>query len=121
MKWIAKLPLSTVIVDSTIQHKAKSHLVNVVRAFTGVSFDDRSLHEQATVLVQDFGLKPSIAVVDLGYRGVDAENPDLAITYRRKVKSLDAQSIKSISHRAGDRALEGRPPDGSVSPQVRTG
>jgi IS5 family transposase len=49
--------------------------------------------------MQDMGVKSSAAVVDLGYRGVDAENPGLTITHRGKAKGLDAQGIKLIKRR----------------------
>lgn len=81
---------------------AKGNLVVGARAFTGAPFDGHTLHEQieqATVLMQDIGVKPRTAVVDLGYRGVDAENPGLTITHRGKAKSLDAQGIKLIKRR----------------------
>ena len=35
-----------------------------------------------TILMQDTGEKPSTAVVDLGYRGVDRDNPGLTIIHR---------------------------------------
>jgi GAF domain-containing protein len=38
--------------------------------------------EQATILMQDTGCKPATAYVDLGYRGVDADNPGVAIKHR---------------------------------------
>jgi len=33
--------------------------------------------------MQDTGMKPGTAWVDLGYRGVDADNPDIEICQRR--------------------------------------
>ena len=47
--------------------------------------------EQATNLTQDLGLKIKHIVVDLGFRGVDADNPDKEIIHRGKFKSLSAQ------------------------------
>jgi IS5 family transposase len=43
-------------------------------AFSGAPFDGHALHEQieqTTILLQDTGIKPTKAVVDLGYHGVD--------------------------------------------------
>jgi IS5 family transposase len=50
-------------------------------------------------LLQDSGIKPTTAVVDLGYRGVDADNPGLTITHRGKAKRLDAEGHKLIKRR----------------------
>lgn len=72
------------------------------RAFTGRPLDGHTVHEQieqAIALMQDIDVKPTTAVVDLGYHGVDAENPGLTITHRGKAKSLDAQGTKLIKRR----------------------
>jgi len=45
-------------------------------------------HEQTTNLLQDLGRKPKQAIVDLGYRGVDADNPGVEIIHRGKYKTL---------------------------------
>jgi IS5 family transposase len=59
----------------------KHNLIVGVRAFTGNPYDGHTLREQlkqAAILMQDTGAKPTTACVDLGYRGVDADNPDIA-------------------------------------------
>jgi IS5 family transposase len=38
--------------------------------------------------MQDTGVKPNTAWVDLGYRGVDAENPAIQIKHRGKKTRL---------------------------------
>lgn len=51
----------------------KHNLIVGARAFTGNPFDGYTLStqlEQATVLMQDTGMKPPMAHVDLGYRGI---------------------------------------------------
>ena len=61
------------------------------RTFPGNPYDGHILSavlEQATNLTQDFGLKLKHIVVDLGFRGVDADNPDKEIIHRGKFKSL---------------------------------
>jgi len=81
---------------------AKGNLIVGARAFTGAPFDGHTLHEQieqTTILLQDSGIKPTTAVVDLGYRGVDADNPGLTITHRGKAKRLDAEGLKLIKRR----------------------
>ena len=55
--------------------------------------------EQATILMQDTGEKPTTAVVDLGYRGVDRDNPELRIIHRGKAKSLGEPERKLIKRR----------------------
>ena len=42
--------------------------------------------EQAAILMQDSASRPTTAFVDLGYRGVDAHNPDVHIVHRGKAK-----------------------------------
>ena len=52
--------------------------------------------------MQDTGQRPQTAYVDMGYRGVDAQNPDTAIKHRGKFKTLTAQERKLLK---GDRRL----------------
>jgi IS5 family transposase len=47
--------------------------------------------EQATILPEDTGAPPKQVVVDLGFRGVDADNPGIQSIHRGKFKSLTAQ------------------------------
>ncbi len=47
--------------------------------------------EQTTNLMQDLGLKLKHIVLDLGFRGVDADNPDKEIIHKGKFKSLSKQ------------------------------
>ena len=64
------------------------------RTFPGNPYDGHILSavlEQATNLTQDVGLKIKHIVVDLGFRGVDADNPDRQIIHRGKFKSLSKQ------------------------------
>lgn len=51
-------------------------------------------------MLQDIGVKPHTAVVDLGYRGVDADNPDVNIIHRGKFKKLTAQQRKWLRRRS---------------------
>jgi IS5 family transposase len=55
--------------------------------------------EQAGILMQDTGMKPTKAYVDLGYRGVDADNPGIDIKHRGKAKSLTPQEWKLLKRR----------------------
>ena len=63
------------------------------RALPGNPFDGHTLAEQleqTTTLLQDLGVKPTTAVVDLGYRGVDAEVAPVQVIHRGKSKTLTA-------------------------------
>jgi transposase, IS5 family len=63
------------------------------RSFPGNPFDGHILNpalEQATNLMQDIGGTIKEVVADLGFRGVDADNPGKLIIHRGKFKSLSA-------------------------------
>lgn len=66
-------------------------LVVGARSFPGNPYDGHTLAaqlEQTTTLLQDIGVKPTTAVVDLGYRGVDAEIAPVQLVHRGKSKTL---------------------------------
>lgn len=72
------------------------------RAFHGNPYDGHTLNEQleqATILMQDSAAKPATAFVDLGYRGVDAQNPDVHIVHRGKSKRISEQERKLLKRR----------------------
>jgi len=78
------------------------NLIVGARAFHGNPYDGHTLNaqlEQATILIQDSRVKPSTAFVDLGYRGVDADNPDVHIVHRGKTKRISAQERKLLRRR----------------------
>lgn len=80
----------------------KHNLVVGARAFPGKPYDGHTLREQleqASILMQDTGIKPSTAYVDLGYRGVDADNPAVLIKHRGKFKTLTSQERKLLKRR----------------------
>jgi transposase, IS5 family len=71
----------------------KSGLMVGARTFPGNPFDGHTLAqqlEQTSNLLQDRGRNPQQAIVDLGYRGVDADNPGVQIIHRGKHKTLTA-------------------------------
>jgi IS5 family transposase len=49
--------------------------------------------------MQDSAVEPTTAFVDLGYRGVDAQNRDVRIVHRGKSKRLSAQERKLLERR----------------------
>lgn len=64
------------------------------RTFPGNPYDGHILSavlEQVTNLTQDIAIKLKHIVVDLGFRGVDADNPGKEIIHRGKFKSLSKQ------------------------------
>lgn len=80
------------------------------RSFPGNPFDGHTLAaqlEQTTNLLQDLGRTPKQAIVDLGYRGVDADNPGVEIIHRGKYKSLTKQQRKWLKRRQAIEPLIG--------------
>ena len=85
-------------IASTLKH----NLIVGARAFPGNPYDGHTLNaqlEQASILMQDNQIKPSDVFVDLGYRGVDANNPTVAIKHRGKFKSLSASDKRMLKRR----------------------
>ncbi len=85
-------------IASTLKH----NLILGARSFAGKPYDGHTLYEQleqAAILMQETGQKPLTAYVDLGYRGVDADNPDIAIKHRGKFKTLTDQERKLLKRR----------------------
>jgi IS5 family transposase len=81
-------------VKSAIVVSHQHGLMLGARTFPGNPYDGHILSavlEQATNLTQDVGLKIKHVMVDLGFRGVDASNPDKEIIHRGKFKSLSKQ------------------------------
>ncbi len=72
----------------------ESGLVVGARTFPGNPYDGHTLAaqlEQTTALLPDIGVKPTTAVVDLGYRGVDDAVAPVQVIHRGKAKTLTAQ------------------------------
>jgi IS5 family transposase len=85
-------------IASTLKH----NLIVGARAFHGNPYDGHTLNEQleqASILMQDSKVKPSTAFVDLGYRGVDAQNPDVHIVHRGKARRISDQERKQLKRR----------------------
>ncbi len=72
------------------------------RSFTGNPYDGHILAaqlEQTTILLQDLQRAPKQVVVDLGFRGVDADNPGVQIIHRGKYKTLTSQERRWLKRR----------------------
>src|SRR5690606_32385002 len=85
-------------IASTLQ----GNLIVGARAFQGNPYDGHTLNEQleqASILMQDSRSKPATAFVDLGYRGVDAENPEVHIVHRGKSRRISEQERKLLRRR----------------------
>jgi IS5 family transposase len=80
-------------VKASVAMTHKSGLVIGARTFPGNPYDGHILRqqvEQTTILLENIGVAPKRAVVDLGYRGVDEDNPGIEIIHRGKHRSLTA-------------------------------
>ncbi|URI11646.1 IS5 family transposase [Aquincola tertiaricarbonis] len=80
------------------------------RSFPGNPYDGHVLSaqlEQTTNLLQDTGRAPQQVIVDLGYRGVDADNPGVQIIHRGKYKSLSEHDKRLLKRRQAIEPLIG--------------
>ena len=80
----------------------RGNLLVGARAFHGNPYDGHTLHEQleqASILMQDRHIQPTTAFVDLGYRGVDADNPSVRIVHRGKSKRISEQEKGQFKRR----------------------
>jgi len=80
----------------------KSGLMVGARTFPGHPYDGHILSaqlEQTTILLEDIGVKPKQVIVDLGYRGVDAENPGVEIFHRGRYQSLTTVQRRWLKRR----------------------
>ena len=89
-------------VKSAVVVSHKHGLMLGARTFPGNPYDGHILNaalEQATNLMQDHAVTLKQIVVDLGFRGVDVDNPDVEIIHRGKYKSLTAQQKQWLRRR----------------------
>ena len=80
----------------------RSGLVVGARTFPGNPYDGHILSaqlEQTGVLLEDAGAQPKQVVADLGFRGVDDDNPGVQIIHRGKYKSLTRQQRRWLKRR----------------------
>lgn len=89
-------------VKTSIAVTHRSGLMVGARSFPGNPYDGHTLApqlEQTRILLEDFGVEPQQAVVDLGYRGVDAENLGVQIIHRGKYRSLTLPQRRWLKRR----------------------
>ena len=80
----------------------KQGLMVGARSFPGNPYDGHILAaqlEQTTNLLQDLERSPKQAIVDLGFRGVDVDNPGVEIIHRGKYKTLTSQQKRWLKRR----------------------
>ena len=88
----------------------KQGLMVGARSFPGNPYDGHVLSaqlEQTVNLLQDTGRAPKQVIVDLGYRGVDADNPGVQIIHRGKYKSLSDHEKRLLKRRQAIEPLIG--------------
>lgn len=72
------------------------------RTFPGNPYDGHTLSAQLAQtngLLEEVGRMPKEAVVDLGYRGVEGDNPNVQIIHRGKFKSLTTPQRRWLKRR----------------------
>ena len=77
----------------------KGNLILGARSFPNNPYDGHTLNEQLeqASILSNSAIKD--VYVDLGYRGVDQQNPDVSIKHRGKYKSLTAQERRLLKRR----------------------
>ena len=80
----------------------KGNLIVGARSFPGNPYDGHTMHEQieqSAILMQGLGVKPEVVYADLGYRGVDKDNPAIEIKHRGKDKRLTDEERRLLTRR----------------------
>jgi IS5 family transposase len=80
----------------------KQGLMVGARSFPGNPYDGHLLAaqlEQTSILLEETGARPKEVIVDLGFRGVDADNPGVTILHRGRYKSLTVQQRRWLKRR----------------------
>jgi IS5 family transposase len=89
-------------VKTSVAVTHKSGLMVGARTFPDNPYDGHLLNaqlEQTTILLEDVGRAPKVVVVDLGFRGVDGDNPNVEIIHRGKFKSLTKPQRRWLKRR----------------------
>ena len=97
----ARKPFEFGVKASIAISHAKGLIVGA-RSFPGNPYDGHTLAEQleqTANLLQDLGVKPTTAVVDLGFRGVDKDIAPVQSIHRGKFKSLTTLQKRWLKRR----------------------
>jgi IS5 family transposase len=98
----ARKPYEFGVRASSIAVTHKNGLMVGARTFPGNPYDGHTLNsqlEQIQILLEGVGVKPKQAVVDLGFRGVDGDNPDVEILHRGRWKSMTRAQRRWLKRR----------------------
>lgn len=90
-------------VKSAVAVSHQHGLMLGARTFPGNPYDGhilRNVLEQVGILTQDVATQIKHVVVDLGFRGVDGDNPDQEIIHRGKFKRLSKQQKNWLKRRS---------------------
>jgi transposase, IS5 family len=80
----------------------KQGLIVGAKRFVGNPYDGHTLAaqiSQSNELIKSTGSEVKQAFVDLGYRGVDDDNPDIEVIHRGRIKSMSARQKKQLKRR----------------------
>ena len=80
----------------------KQGLMVGAKRFAGNPYDGNTLADQlehANALLDNIGVIPTTAIVDLGFRGVDEEVAPVNVIHRGKYKSLTPEEKRWLKHR----------------------
>lgn len=89
-------------VKASIVVTHKNGLVVGARSFPGNPYDGHVLSaqlEQTNILLEGAGKSPKQVFVDLGYRGVDHDNPNVEVIHRGKYRSLTQLQRRCLRRR----------------------
>ena len=80
----------------------KQGLMVGAKRFVGNPYDGHTLAaqiSQCNELIQAAGSEVKQAFVDLGYRGVDADNPGIEVVHRGRIKSMNERQKRQLKRR----------------------
>lgn len=80
----------------------QGNLIVGARSFAGNPYDGHTLAEQieqARILMQETTVEPTTVYADLGYRGVDRDNPGIRLNHRGKPTRLSALERQLLKRR----------------------
>lgn len=89
-------------VKASIAVTHRRGLIVGARTFPGNPYDGHILAaqlEQTNILLEDVGRLPRQVVADLGYRGVDADNPGVEIIHRGRIRSMTGRQRRWLRRR----------------------
>jgi IS5 family transposase len=89
-------------VKSSLAITHKHGLIVGARTFPGNPYDGHTLSaqlEQTRIFLENIGAEPKDVFVDLGYRGVDHENPQVTIHHRGKYRSMTLEQRRWLKRR----------------------